>query len=197
MDPKPSPTEPTRWLIDGYNVLHAGMLPRDDRSHWWTRAHRDRLARRVARLKARAREIWVAFDGDDEGERTPAPAATTAETTPVRIVFARSADAWILEGVRQASCPEECVVVTADRKVADKARHRGAHIVSPRALCVTHMFNHQTHHRGQVHAMMTAAGLEAPVSEMFAEEIGADGYAADASSAVDLFKEVYPAAAGA
>ena len=37
----------------------------------------------------------------------------------------------------------------------------------------------------------------APVSEMFAEEIGADGYAADASSAVDLFKEIYPAAAGA
>jgi len=37
----------------------------------------------------------------------------------------------------------------------------------------------------------------APVSEMFAEEIGADGYAADASSAVDLFKELYPAAAGA
>ena len=27
----------------------------------------------------------------------------------------------------------------------------------------------------------------APVSEMFADEIGADGYAADAASAVDLF----------
>ena len=37
----------------------------------------------------------------------------------------------------------------------------------------------------------------APVSEMFAEEIGADGYAADASSAVDLFKEIYPAAVDA
>ena len=36
----------------------------------------------------------------------------------------------------------------------------------------------------------------APVSEMFAEEIGADGYAADASSAVELFKELYPAKAG-
>ncbi|MDH5805658.1 MAG: cobalamin-dependent protein, partial [Gemmatimonadota bacterium] len=33
----------------------------------------------------------------------------------------------------------------------------------------------------------------APVSEVFADEIGADGYAADASSAVDLFKEIYPA----
>ena len=28
----------------------------------------------------------------------------------------------------------------------------------PRGLLVTHMFNHQTHHRGQVHAMLTAAG---------------------------------------
>jgi uncharacterized damage-inducible protein DinB len=28
----------------------------------------------------------------------------------------------------------------------------------PKALLVTHMFNHQTHHRGQVHAMLTAAG---------------------------------------
>lgn len=29
----------------------------------------------------------------------------------------------------------------------------------PMALCVVHLFNHQTHHRGQVHAMLTAAGV--------------------------------------
>ncbi len=28
----------------------------------------------------------------------------------------------------------------------------------PAAVVVTHFFNHQTHHRGQVHAMLTAAG---------------------------------------
>jgi uncharacterized damage-inducible protein DinB len=28
------------------------------------------------------------------------------------------------------------------------------------------LFNHETHHRGQVHAMMTAAGLEAPVTDL-------------------------------
>ncbi|MEM6375089.1 MAG: DinB family protein [Pseudomonadota bacterium] len=38
---------------------------------------------------------------------------------------------------------------------------------SPLGLCVAHMFNHQTHHRGQVHAMMTAAQLRAPVSDLF------------------------------
>lgn len=35
----------------------------------------------------------------------------------------------------------------------------------------------------------------APVSEMFAEEIGADGYAADAAGAIELFQKLYPAAA--
>ena len=36
----------------------------------------------------------------------------------------------------------------------------------PLAQCVSHFFNHQTHHRGQIHAMMTAAGLDAPVSDL-------------------------------
>lgn len=31
-------------------------------------------------------------------------------------------------------------------------------MTSPRALCFMQVFNHQTHHRGQVHAMLTAAG---------------------------------------
>ena len=35
---------------------------------------------------------------------------------------------------------------------------KGAEVTRPMALCVTHFFNHQTHHRGQIHAMQTAAG---------------------------------------
>ncbi|MBB94675.1 MAG: damage-inducible protein DinB [Rhodobacteraceae bacterium] len=42
----------------------------------------------------------------------------------------------------------------------------GADVRKPMAVCVTHMFNHQTHHRGQVHAMITAAGAKAPVSDL-------------------------------
>lgn len=41
-----------------------------------------------------------------------------------------------------------------------------AHVTSNKALCVVHMFNHQTHHRGQVHAMLTAGGQAAPVSDL-------------------------------
>ncbi|MCC0043775.1 MAG: damage-inducible protein DinB [Brucellaceae bacterium] len=33
-------------------------------------------------------------------------------------------------------------------------------IVKPKALCVVQLFNHQTHHRGQIHAMLTAAGAK-------------------------------------
>ena len=34
----------------------------------------------------------------------------------------------------------------------------GTQMTCSRALCVMQIFNHQTHHRGQVHAMLTAAG---------------------------------------
>lgn len=34
----------------------------------------------------------------------------------------------------------------------------GREMVRPKSTCVVQVFNHQTHHRGQVHAMLTAAG---------------------------------------
>jgi uncharacterized damage-inducible protein DinB len=34
----------------------------------------------------------------------------------------------------------------------------GREVTKPRWVLVTHMFNHQTHHRGQVHCMLTQAG---------------------------------------
>jgi uncharacterized damage-inducible protein DinB len=42
-----------------------------------------------------------------------------------------------------------------------------ADAVKPMSSCVVHFFNHQTHHRGQIHAMLTAAGQQAPVSDLF------------------------------
>jgi uncharacterized damage-inducible protein DinB len=36
----------------------------------------------------------------------------------------------------------------------------------PMGFVITHFFNHQTHHRGQVHAMLTAAEQSAPVSDL-------------------------------
>lgn len=54
----------------------------------------------------------------------------------------------------------------------------GADLVRPRALCLLHFFNHQTHHRGQVHAMLTAAGAVPGITDLaFApdEVIGGQG----------------------
>ena len=36
----------------------------------------------------------------------------------------------------------------------------GRELTRPRSQLVVHFFNHQTHHRGQVHAMLTASGAK-------------------------------------
>ena len=36
----------------------------------------------------------------------------------------------------------------------------GRELVRPIGLLVTHLFNHQTHHRGQVHCLLTQAGVD-------------------------------------
>lgn len=38
----------------------------------------------------------------------------------------------------------------------------------PLGLCIAHFFNHQTHHRGQIHAMLTMAGAVTCDSDLFA-----------------------------
>ena len=37
---------------------------------------------------------------------------------------------------------------------------------SERGLCVVHMFNHQTHHRGQAHALLTASGVTPSATDL-------------------------------
>ena len=136
--------EPRVWLVDGYNVLHAGLLGRD-RTEWWTVARRNQLLDVAAGLDAGEAEIWIVFDGPHpEPERLPvatelAPGAgtpATEATLPPRLhrVFAPSADDWLLERLKSADDPTLVAVVTADRKVADRARHRGAEIVHPRVF---------------------------------------------------------------
>lgn len=42
----------------------------------------------------------------------------------------------------------------------------GRELTRPRWLLVTHMFNHQTHHRGQVHAMLTSFGMKPDATDI-------------------------------
>ncbi len=126
------------WLVDGFNVLHAGLLGGRDRSRWWTAPRRAELLARAAGFDDPAARVWVVFDGSRaKAEQEEAPRLLS--------VFAPSADAWLLERVREARSARagsgdepvggpRVVVVTADRQLADRARHRGAHVVSPRAF---------------------------------------------------------------
>jgi uncharacterized damage-inducible protein DinB len=43
----------------------------------------------------------------------------------------------------------------------------GREMRMPKRLLVTHFFNHQTHHRGQAHALITAAGQETSDTDLF------------------------------
>lgn len=44
----------------------------------------------------------------------------------------------------------------------------GREVTKNAGFCVAHFFNHQTHHRGQVHAMLTAAGARPGDTDLFA-----------------------------
>ena len=48
----------------------------------------------------------------------------------------------------------------------------GKELSRPRWLLVAHMFNHQTHHRGQIHAMLTAAGAKPEDTDLMLMESG-------------------------
>ena len=138
------------WLIDGYNVLHAVLLggrPREG-TDWWGEAGRNLLHDRVREFDGLAAtciqppdapeaaeseppgnepqpgSVWIVFDGT---RPTPQP----SDANP-QIVFAPSADQWIVGRVRSASDPRTLAVVSADRQVAGRCRHAGATVVAPR-----------------------------------------------------------------
>ena len=45
---------------------------------------------------------------------------------------------------------------------------KGIPTMQPLGIVLAHVFNHQTHHRGQVHALLTGLGVEGPVLDLVA-----------------------------
>jgi predicted RNA-binding protein with PIN domain len=126
-DPGGGSAPPARlWLVDGFNVLHAGVLVGRDRAEWWSEARREQLLAIVERFEAEREdaEIWVVFDGPSAAE------GLAREGSRVRVAFARSADEWLVKRARAAG--GSVCVVTSDRQLADRARRRGAEVLSPR-----------------------------------------------------------------
>ena len=118
-----SAPHPSLWLVDGFNVLCATLLGGRDRAEWWSAARRGEVVALAERFEEREAEVWVVFDGSRDPGGSPGQR--------VRRVFAASADDWLIEQVEAHRSSASLTVVTADRRVADRARQRGAQVVSP------------------------------------------------------------------
>lgn len=61
------------------------------------------------------------------------------------------------------------VVLEPSTLEGDLTWHSGAtgrELSKRRWVAITHMFNHQTHHRGQVHCLLTQFGVKTPVTDI-------------------------------
>ncbi|MGE0684941.1 MAG: NYN domain-containing protein [Candidatus Binatia bacterium] len=118
-------------IIDGFNVLHAGVLTGRDRAGWWQEAAQQRLIERVEEFANPAdMELWVVFDRrpDKEGRATN----VTSTDSRIRVNYAPSADDWIVEQVALLSGHRAVTVVTADRPLRERVRRVGGELCSPR-----------------------------------------------------------------
>jgi len=123
---------PRVWLVDGYNVLHAGVLRGRDRRGWWKAPAQERLLALAASFDDPRAEVWVIFDRRPDLSDADEPALPPGSR--VRLVYAESADDWLVRRVRRAEDPASVAVVTADRQVQGRARHAGGQVVSPLAF---------------------------------------------------------------
>jgi predicted RNA-binding protein with PIN domain len=122
----PADTQPTLWLVDGFNVLHVVLLHGESRKAWWQSKGRERVVELARAFDAADAEVVVVFDGSQ-----PPPEGEPESTAGPRVIFAAPADDWVLTAVRTAPDPARVAVVTADRRLAARARHRGAQVVAP------------------------------------------------------------------
>ena len=106
-------------------------------------------------------EIWMSrFWG------TPRPKAGIPESTSLRadwdelkrdrVDFDKRIVAWA-DGLAESD-------IAGDLTYYSGAAKRD--IAAPKWQLITHVFNHQTHHRGQVHCMLTQAGLRPGATDL-------------------------------
>ncbi|MGE0826016.1 MAG: NYN domain-containing protein [Candidatus Binatia bacterium] len=120
-------------LIDGFNVLHAGVLTGRDRANWWQTPAQRRLVERVERfVDPLYPVIWIVFDRREQRTDEPdAPETVTSADARIRIFYAPSADDWIVAQVEQHTARCQVTVVTADRPLRDRVRRAGGQLLSP------------------------------------------------------------------
>ncbi len=117
-------------IIDGFNVLHAGILTGRDRANWWHVAMQCRLVARVESYTApTSPDIWIIFDRRTNGHTEHED--VTSSDSRIRIFYAPSADDWIVTQVEGRAHEQAITVVTADRLLRERVRRAGGALCSP------------------------------------------------------------------
>jgi hypothetical protein len=112
-----------RYVIDGYNLLHAvGLLRGKAGPRGLEKARRALLGRLHGSLGPEAAAVTVVFDA----ARAPAgnPAQEDNQWIHVRYTLRREADDLIEDLIRQDSAPRQLTVISDDRRIRDAARRR-------------------------------------------------------------------------
>ena len=103
-----------------------------------------------------ADSLWLSRFGAAERPRSPDVKVSVDE-------FERFEDLAAARQTLDQRAVEWADALTAETVAADLTWWSGINqknMTRPTALIIAHFFNHQTHHRGQVHAMLTAAGAK-------------------------------------
>lgn len=108
-----------------------------------------------------ADRVWLARFGLGEAPARPiadsaAWAGSFEDLAAERARFDAAIEAWAAELAPEA----------LDGPLTWFSGVTGREMTRPRALCIMQVFNHQTHHRGQVHALLTAAGAETGATDL-------------------------------
>lgn len=99
--------------------------------------------------------IWMSrFDGWEPPDTTISDSGKFVMDWTELVTQRRDADDRIIKWAAQAGTQD----LTGDLSWFSGAVNR--QITKPRTMLIMHLFSHQTHHRGQVHAMLTAAGAK-------------------------------------
>jgi uncharacterized damage-inducible protein DinB len=107
--------------------------------------------------------IWMSRFAGWEAPEVSIPGSTALhadweELSAVRRELDADIEAWAAGLTEEALDPE---LVWFSRSMQRERR-------DPRWLAITHFFNHQTHHRGQVHALLTRAGVKTQDTDLTA-----------------------------
>ncbi|ABD55299.1 DinB family protein [Jannaschia sp. CCS1] len=98
--------------------------------------------------------IWISrFDGGD-GPEAPLTETATAYDWPALMALRPKLDARIAAWAWSTDDSD------FDGDLSWYSGAVGRDMTMPRAICAMQLFNHQTHHRGQVHAALTQLGVK-------------------------------------